>query len=95
LAHSSFCSARTAPTRRMIGPRSGKIPTTSVRRRISQSMRSSSRPSWSRQALRFGSAWLKSVEVTFQSLGDVVVSLSLACPAGTIGVGLQDLDVAE
>ncbi len=33
--HSSCCSARTAPTRRMMLPRSGKMPTTSVRRRIS------------------------------------------------------------
>ena len=38
--HSSVCSARTAPTRRMTEARSGKIPTTSVRRRISLFRRS-------------------------------------------------------
>jgi len=32
---SSFCSASTAPTRRMMAWRSGKMPTTSVRQRIS------------------------------------------------------------
>ena len=32
--HSSFCSASTAPTRRISAAREGKIPTTSVRRRI-------------------------------------------------------------
>ena len=38
--HSSFCSARTAPTRRMTAWRLGKIPTESVRRRISRLRRS-------------------------------------------------------
>jgi hypothetical protein len=38
--HSSVCSARTAPTRRIIAGRLGKIPTTSVRRRISLFSRS-------------------------------------------------------
>jgi len=38
--HSSCCSARTAPTRRISEARSGKIPTTSVRRRISWLSRS-------------------------------------------------------
>ena len=38
--HSSFCSARTAPTRRMMASRPGKMPTTSVRRRISLFSRS-------------------------------------------------------
>lgn len=33
--HSSFCSATTAPTTRITVVRSGKMPTTSVRRRIS------------------------------------------------------------
>ena len=33
---SSCCSARTAPTRRITASRFGKIPTTSVRRRISR-----------------------------------------------------------
>ncbi len=40
LAHSSCCSASTAPTRRMMLVRSGKMPTTSVRRRISRLRRS-------------------------------------------------------
>lgn len=35
IAHSSLCSARMAPTRRVTAPRFGKIPTTSLRRRIS------------------------------------------------------------
>jgi hypothetical protein len=35
-AHSSCCSARTAPTRRIRASRPGKMPTTSVRRRISR-----------------------------------------------------------
>src|SRR3954447_16396084 len=39
-AHSSCCSARTAPTRRVTESRSGKMPTTSVRRRISLLRRS-------------------------------------------------------
>lgn len=38
--HSSFCSARTAPTSRMTAVRSGKMPTTSVRRQISLFSRS-------------------------------------------------------
>ena len=39
-AHSSVCSARTAPTRRMIALRLGNMPTESVRRRISRLRRS-------------------------------------------------------
>ena len=39
-AHSSCCSARTAPTRRRTAGRLGKMPTTSVRRRISLLRRS-------------------------------------------------------
>jgi hypothetical protein len=39
-AHSSCCSASTAPTKRMTAPRSGKILTLSVRRRISRLSRS-------------------------------------------------------
>ena len=39
-AHSSVCSARTAPTRRVMASRLGKIPTESVRRRISRLRRS-------------------------------------------------------
>ena len=38
--HSSCCSARTAPTRRRTAGRLGKMPTTSVRRRISLLRRS-------------------------------------------------------
>jgi hypothetical protein len=38
--HSSCCSARTAPTSRAREVRSGKMPTTSVRRRISRFSRS-------------------------------------------------------
>jgi hypothetical protein len=34
-AHSSFCSASTAPASRMMASRPGKMPTTSVRRHIS------------------------------------------------------------
>src|SRR5690606_3846438 len=40
MAHSSSCSAITAPTRRMTDARVGEIPTTSVRRRISRFSRS-------------------------------------------------------
>src|SRR5271155_3171447 len=41
MAHSSVCSAKRAPTRRVTAARLGKIPTTSsVRRRISLLMRS-------------------------------------------------------
>ena len=39
-AHSSCCSARTAPTRRRTAGRLGKMPTTSVRRLISLLRRS-------------------------------------------------------
>ena len=39
-AHSSCCSARTAPTRRRTAGRLGEMPTTSVRRRISLLRRS-------------------------------------------------------
>src|SRR6478752_6498124 len=40
-AHSSFCSSRMAPTRRVIASSLGKMPTTSVRRLISPLTRSS------------------------------------------------------
>ena len=39
-AHSSFCSSRMAPTRRVMASSLGKIPTTSVRRLISPLSRS-------------------------------------------------------
>ena len=40
MAHSSVCSAKMAPTRRMTAGRLGKMPITSVRRRISLFKRS-------------------------------------------------------
>ena len=73
----------------------GKIPTTSVSLLTSRFNRSINRPSRSGQGVRLGSAWLEPIEVTFQSFGDAVVSLSLTGPYAAVGVGLQDVDVVE
>src|SRR5215470_11397743 len=45
-AHSSFCSSRIAPTRRVMAASLGKMPTTSVRRLISPLRRSSGLVLW-------------------------------------------------
>src|SRR6266581_6921319 len=94
--HSSFCSASTAPTSRMMAPRPGKMPTTSVRLRTSLLSRSFIRPWWSGQGSE-GCGWsaVKSVEVVGESAGDSGVPDGIAVPAASPGVGLQVLDVGE
>src|SRR3954449_11353082 len=80
----------------MVEGRSGKIPTTSVRLRISRLRRSVIRPSAAGQAFqRWASSWSEAREVVFECFGDVPVSLFLAGPAAVGGVGLQRLDVGE
>src|SRR5688572_16036833 len=83
--------------RRITEVRSGKMPTMSVRRRISRLSRSIIRPSLSGQACPSFRSPPSSdgVEVVLEGFGDVPVSFFLAGPAAVFGVGLECPDVGE
>jgi hypothetical protein len=95
-AHSSCCSASTAPARRMRAGRLGKIPTTSVRRRSSLLSRSFNRP-WGLESREVSVTRIfgDSVQVSFEVGDDASVPLDLAGPASGRGVLLELADVVE
>lgn len=85
------CSARTAPTRRMIHAWSGKLPTTSVRRRISRFNRSLSRLSSGTRLRGSRACSSHGLQVVVEGGSDVRVSGVLAGPARQLGNRLVSL----
>jgi hypothetical protein len=80
----------------MIAIRSGKMPTTSVRRRISRFSRSFNRPRPSGSSgLRGASVSVDASEVGLEAFDELFVTVGFAGPAAQVGVVAQSLDVGE